>query len=33
VEHSGGGLPPAALLFLCFAVMAVGLWIALRKKD
>jgi hypothetical protein len=32
VEH-GGGIPPAALLLVCFAVMAVGLAIALRGGD
>jgi hypothetical protein len=32
MEH-GGGIPPAALLFLCFAVMAVGLALALRGGD
>jgi hypothetical protein len=32
VEHSSG-MPPAAFLFLAFIVMAVGLALALRKKD
>jgi hypothetical protein len=33
VDHSGGGIDPAALLFLCFIVMAVGLAIALRGEK
>jgi hypothetical protein len=33
VEHSSGGISPATLLFLAFIVMAVGLFLALRKGD
>jgi hypothetical protein len=33
VDHSGGGISPAAVLFLCLIVMVVGLAIALRGGD
>jgi hypothetical protein len=37
VHHEGGGIPPSALLFLAFLVVAIGFTIALklppRKKK
>jgi len=33
VDHSGGGISPAALLFLCFIIVGVGLAIALRDDK
>jgi len=32
MDH-GGGIPPSALLFLCFIIAAVGLAIALRDPK
>jgi hypothetical protein len=33
MEHSGGGIPPSALLFIGFIVVAIGLAIALKMDP
>jgi hypothetical protein len=33
VDHTGGGISPAALLILMFIVMGIGLAVALRGEN